>query len=209
VIHQRSQRIFQDGQSGYCGWPHAWKATVAEKKGFKTFSVDMSNPASIHALAEKVTQEFPNLNVVIHNAGIAKAENLIQGGNSKVQEEIVLTNFLGPMRLTDALLRHLLKQGSATIMTASSGLAFVPNAFNPTYSATKAALHSYSQSLRFQLKDTSVKVIEIVPPYVQTRLGGEFLRTCLCRNLHRQPVWFVPEELIRAILCESDMMKAE
>jgi uncharacterized oxidoreductase len=153
------------------------KLRVAEKKGFKTFSVDMSNPASIHALAEKVTQEFPRLNVVIHNAGIAKAENLIQGGNSKVQEEIVLTNFLGPMRLTDALLPHLLKQSSATIMTVSSGLAFVPNASNPTYSATKAALHSYSQSLRFQLKDTSVKVIEIAPPYVQTCLGGEFQAT--------------------------------
>ncbi len=150
------------------------KLRVAEKKGFKTFSVDMSNPASIHALAEKVTQEFPRLNVVIHNAGIAKAENVIQGGNSKVQEEIVLTNFLGPMRLTDALLPHLLKQGSATIMTVSSGLTFVPNASNPTYSATKAALHSYSQSLRFQLKDTSVKVIEIAPPYVQTRLGESF-----------------------------------
>jgi len=77
------------------------------------------------------------------------------------------------MRLTTALMPHLLKQRSAGILIVSSGLAFVPSAFVPTYSATKAALHSYAQSLRFQLKDTRLRVIEIAPPYVQTELGGK------------------------------------
>jgi uncharacterized oxidoreductase len=153
------------------------KLKVVENKGLKTVSADMSDSGSIQALAKKVTKDFPKTNVVVHNAGICKLEDLVRGGNSKVQEETIATNFLGPMRLTDALLPHLLKQNSAMIMTVSSGLAFVPSAFYPTYSATKAALHSYSQSLRFQLKDTSVKVIEIVPPYVQTQLGGEFQAT--------------------------------
>jgi len=77
------------------------------------------------------------------------------------------------MRLTNALMPHLLKQRSAAILIVSSGLAFVPSAFVPTYSATKAALHSYAQSLRVQLRQTSIQVIEIAPPYVQTELGGK------------------------------------
>lgn len=153
------------------------KLKSAEEKGFKTVYGDMSDPASIEALAKKVTEDFPKTNVVIHNAGILKTEDLVQGGNSKIQEETIATNLLGPMRLTDALLPHLLKQSAAAIMTVSSGLAFVPLASCPTYCATKAAIHSYSQSLRLQLKDTSVEVIEITPPYVQTTLGGEYQAT--------------------------------
>jgi uncharacterized oxidoreductase len=82
----------------------------------------------------------------------------------------VATNLLGPIRLTAALLPHLQKQPSAAIVNVSSGLAFVPLSFTPTYCATKAAIHSYSQSLRYQLKATPVEVIELAPPYVQTHL---------------------------------------
>ena len=149
------------------------KKKAAEEKGFKTVNADMSDSASIEALAKKVIKDFPKTNVVIHNAGIYKVEDLIKGGNSKIREETIATNLLGPMRLNDALLPHLLNQGSATVITVSSGLAFLPKTLCPTYCATKAGIHSYSQSLRFQLKDTTVGVIEIVPPYVQTALGGE------------------------------------
>ena len=148
------------------------KRHAAERRGLKTIAADMSDSASIEALATTVIQEFPKTNVVIHNAAISKREDLVQGGDSKLQEETVATNLLGPMRLTNALMPHLLQQPSAAILIVSSGLAFVPSAFVPTYSATKAALHSYAQCLRFQLRDTAISVIEIPPPYVQTELGG-------------------------------------
>ncbi len=84
----------------------------------------------------------------------------------------IATNLLGPIRLTAALLPHLQRQAKAAVLTVSSGLAFMPKASTPTYSATKAAIHSYSLSLRYQLRNTSVEVIELVPPYVQTFLQG-------------------------------------
>jgi uncharacterized oxidoreductase len=103
-----------------------------------------------------------------------KLENLRAGPiDLSVAESTVVTNLLGTIRLTALLLPHLLKRPKATIMTVSSGLAFVPLAATPTYSATKAAVHSFSESLRYQLKDTSVQVIELAPPYVQTELMGE------------------------------------
>ena len=149
------------------------KRDAAQRRGLKTIVADVSDSASIQALATRVIQEFPKTNVVVHNAAISKREDLVHGGDSKLQEEIVATNLLGPMRLTNALMPHLLEQRSAAILIVSSGLAFVPSAFVPTYSATKAALHSYAQSLRFQLRQTAIQVIEIAPPYVQTELGGK------------------------------------
>lgn len=134
------------------------KLDIAAGKGLKTAIADMSDLVSIENLAEQVIRDFPALNVVIHNAGVSRIENLLEGGDSKIAEEIITTNLLGPMRLTNALLPHLLTQETAAIMTVSSGLAFLPNAQAPTYSATKAALHSYSQSLRYQLKNTAIEV---------------------------------------------------
>jgi uncharacterized oxidoreductase len=96
----------------------------------------------------------------------------VQDGAVADAEATVATNLLGPIRLTAALLPFLLKQPNAAIMTVSSGLAFVPMAMTPTYCATKAAIHSYTQSLRYQLRDTSVQVLELIPPYVQTELMG-------------------------------------
>ncbi len=149
------------------------KLKKAETLGFTTCSVDMTDHSSIRSMTKKLLQDFPSLNVVIHNAGVMKTENILAGDNSAAQDETIATNLLGPIRLTDALLPHLLKQESSTIMTVTSGLAFLPLALSPTYCATKAALHSYTESLRYQLKKTPVEVIELPPPYVQTTLGGE------------------------------------
>jgi len=151
----------------------AEKLAKVAQKGFITETADLSDLASIKNLAERVVEKFPALNVVIHSAGVAKNENLPIGADAGVEEEIITTNILGPMRLTNVLLPHLLKQESATIMPISSGLAFMPNAQTPTYSSTKAAIHSYAQSLRYQLKDTPVEVIELIPPYVRTSMMGE------------------------------------
>lgn len=150
------------------------KLELAASKGLKTFTVDMTDIKSIEGLAANVTKEFPRLNVVIHNAGIMKTEGIVEGNFSETAQETVETNLLGPIFLTEALLPHLLKQPDSTLITVSSGLAFVPLAMTPTYCATKAAIHSYSQSLRYQLKNTNVKVLELAPPYVQTKLMGDF-----------------------------------
>lgn len=146
---------------------------TAANPGMKSFSADMQDPASIRALATRATSEFPSLNVLINNAGIMRAENLLdQQSDLADAEAIVSTNLLGPIRLTAALLPHLQKQPRATLINVSSGLGFMPMARTPTYCATKAALHSYTLSLRAQLRGTSVEVLELIPPYVATDLMG-------------------------------------
>jgi len=110
-------------------------------------------------------------NVLVNNAGIMRRETLTASPvDLATAEATVATNLLGPIRLTAAFLPHLRRQPGATVLMVSSGLAFVPIAITPTYCATKAAIHSYSQSLRWQLRDSNVEVLELAPPYVQTEL---------------------------------------
>jgi uncharacterized oxidoreductase len=145
--------------------------TVAANPGMKAAVLDIENSDAIRTFAEQLKRDFPALNVVIHNAGIMKPEPLQEGATADA-EAIVATNLLGTIRLNAALLPFLLKQQNPVIMTVSSGLAFVPLAITPTYCATKAAIHSYTQSLRYQLRDMSAQVLELIPPYVQTELTG-------------------------------------
>jgi uncharacterized oxidoreductase len=145
--------------------------TTQADPGMKSLTVDMANADAIAKFAAQAVEQFPSLNVLINNAGIMRSERLpAQPADLADAEAIVATNLLGPIRLTAALLPHLQKQSSAAIINVSSGLAFVPLVFTPTYCATKAAIHSYSQSLRYQLKSSPVEVIELAPPYVQTHL---------------------------------------
>ena len=146
--------------------------TTKANPGVGSLTLDIEDPASIHAFAKQVAAEYPKLNVVIHNAGIMKLEDLRTAAGTEVAEQTIAINLLGPIRLTAALLPLLQKQPYSAIMTASSGLAFVPLAPTPTYCATKAAIHSYTQSLRYLLKDTSTEVLELIPPYVATDLMG-------------------------------------
>lgn len=144
---------------------------VAAHPGLHAMAADVADPDSVRKLAAKLTATFPTLNAVIHNAGIMQPENLLEH-ELTTAEATIATNLLGPIRLTAALLPHLLTRPDAAILTVSSGLAFMPLSLTPTYSATKAAIHSYSQSLRYQLRGKGVQVIEIAPPYVQTELMG-------------------------------------
>ena len=149
-------------------------AVTTANPGMKSLTVDMADAAGIEAFAAQVTAQFPQLNVLVNMAGIMKNENLQRPQEALAEAEaMVATNLLGPIRLTAALLPGLQPQPNAVVMNVSSGLAFVPLAMTPTYSATKAAIHSYSQSLRYQLKGTGVQVLELIPPYVQTELMGE------------------------------------
>jgi uncharacterized oxidoreductase len=146
--------------------------TVAANPGMASAVLNIEDAASIRSFATKLIADFPTLNVVINNAGIMRPENVLQSADTADAEAIITTNLLGPIRLTAALLPHFEKQPRATIMTVSSGLAFIPLALTPTYCATKAAIHSWSESLRYQLKSTNVEVVELAPPYVQTELMG-------------------------------------
>jgi uncharacterized oxidoreductase len=147
--------------------------TTAANPGMSSANLNIEDAASIKAFAAKLTADHPALNVVINNAGIMRPEDLLHHPEDlSAAEATITTNLLGPIRLTSALLPHLQKQPHATIMTVTSGLAFIPMAPAPTYCATKAAIHSYTQSLRYQLKSTNIEVVELAPPYVQTELMG-------------------------------------
>lgn len=145
--------------------------TTAAHPGMASLELDVADPASIRACVAEVEARHPALNVLINNAGIMRMEKLpAQAGDAADAEAIVATNLLGPIRLTAALLPLLEKQPHSTIMNVSSGLAFVPMVVTPTYCATKAALHSYTQSLRHQLRASAIEVLELIPPYVATHL---------------------------------------
>jgi len=148
-------------------------AAISANPGMKSLTLDIENASHIRSFAALVAAEYPGLNVLINNAGIMRMEKLLaQQEDLADAESIVATNLLGPIRLTAALLPLLRKQSYSAIMNVSSGLAFVPLAPTPTYCATKAAIHSYTESLRYQLRETTTEVLELIPPYVATDLLG-------------------------------------
>jgi uncharacterized oxidoreductase len=144
-------------------------AHAATTPGLQTLALDVSDTGSLTAAAADLTARYPGLNVLINNAGIMVAEDLLAATDG-TERATITTNLLAPILLINALLPHLCAQPDATIINVTSGLSFVPLASTPTYSATKAALHSYTQSLRHQLRDTVVEVLELAPPAVQTDL---------------------------------------
>lgn len=143
---------------------------VAEHSDIEAVELDVDDPASIAAAYEAVGRSHPELDVLVNMAGIMLPEDLRDPGHLAVAEATVTTNLLGPIRVLNAFLPLLLRQESATVVNVSSGLAFVPLPVTPTYNATKAAIHSWTESLRVQLAGTPVQVIELVPPSVQTDL---------------------------------------
>jgi uncharacterized oxidoreductase len=144
---------------------------TAANPGMRSLLLDIQDRGAIPAFAAQLIAEFPSFNVLINSAGIMRAEKLLaQQPDLADAEAIVATNLLGPIRLTAALLPHLQKQPRAAIINVSSGLAFLPLATTPTYCATKAAIHSYTLSLRCQLRNSNIEVLELVPPYVATHL---------------------------------------
>ncbi len=150
---------------------NALNETSAANPQMESMVINITDSEDIQAFAKQAAMRFPDLNVLINNAGIMRAEDfMIEPVDLAAAEAIVATNLLGPIRLTAALLPHLKKQPGATIVNVSSGLAFVPLTLTPTYCATKAALHSFTESLRYQLRSTSVEVLELIPPYVATDL---------------------------------------
>ncbi|MBM2615886.1 SDR family NAD(P)-dependent oxidoreductase [Actinoplanes sp. LDG1-06] len=144
-----------------------------EHPGLGTVEIDTTDPASIEAAAASVLARYPSLDALITMAGIMRPEDLRDPGFLATAEATVETNLLGPIRLIAAFLPALLARPSATVITVTSGLAYVPLPLTPTYNATKAAVHSFTESLRVQLAGSSVQVIELVPPAVRTSLMNQ------------------------------------
>jgi uncharacterized oxidoreductase len=147
----------------------ALEETIGGREGMFAVELDVADPASIGAAARALVADHPDLNILINNAGIMASEDLSASRDLGIAEATVTTNLLGPIRLTNALVDHLKSRPDSAIINLSSGLASVPLVSAPTYSATKAAIHSYTLSLREQLKG-QVEVIELIPPGVQTDL---------------------------------------
>ncbi|WP_326732321.1 SDR family oxidoreductase [Streptomyces phaeochromogenes] len=146
---------------------------TSEHPGIEALVLDIADPASIARAAESVATSHPQLNVLVNNAGIMLPENLLDPASLPVAEDHVTVNLLGTIRMTYAFLPLLEDKKDAVVMNVTSALAFVPLPITPTYNATKAALHSFSESLRVQLTDSAVQVIEVAPPGVRTTLLGQ------------------------------------
>jgi short-subunit dehydrogenase involved in D-alanine esterification of teichoic acids len=144
---------------------------AAEHPGIDTVRIDTTDAASIASAAEHVLAEHPDLNVLVTMAGIMHIEDWHKPESFlRSAESVVTTNVLGPIRLIAAFVEHLQAQPDATIITVSSGLAFAPLKVTPSYNASKAAIHMLTESIRLQLADTNVKIMELEPPAVRTSL---------------------------------------
>ena len=145
-------------------------ATTQANPGMQSVELDIADSASIAAVAKKLIADYPALNVLINNAGVMLIDNAAGEIDDRLLTSTVTTNLLGPIRLTSALIEHLKTRAEATVIYNTSALAFVPLALTGVYSSTKAALHSFVLSQRYRLKGSSVRVLEIAPPWVQTDL---------------------------------------
>lgn len=144
---------------------------AAQDPEIRTVRIDTTDADSIRSAASEVIAAHPDLNVLITMAGVMRVEDWSEpAGFLESAENTIVTNVLGPMRLIGAFIEHLRSVPDATIMTVSSGLAFAPLRATPSYNASKAAIHMLSESLRLQLVGTSVSVVELEPPSVQTDL---------------------------------------
>ncbi|HEY1802369.1 MAG TPA: SDR family NAD(P)-dependent oxidoreductase [Terriglobales bacterium] len=157
IITGRSQRKLDDARE--------------KLPGIHALQSDVSDPEAIRRLFDVVVKEFPKLNILVNNAGIMREINLQNA--QRVPEDIgreIEINLIGPVRMVVTFLPQLKAQENAAIVNVSSGLAFVPLPIAPIYSATKAGVHSFTQSLRVQLKNTGIKVFELAPPFTRTSL---------------------------------------
>ena len=165
ALHKRGNQVIIAGRR-----KEVLSEVAKANPGMALVELNIEDPVSIAAVAKKLIAEHPKLNVLINNAGVMQSDNVSGPVDDKLIASTITTNLMGPIRLTSALIDHLKRQKDAAVINNSSGLGFVPLAMAAVYSCTKAALHSYTLSLRYKLKGTPVKVLEIAPPWVQTDL---------------------------------------
>ena len=167
ALHKRGNQVIISGRRRL----HL-EATTKVNPGMASVELDLQDPKSIASVAKKLIAQYPKLNVLINNAGVMQIDDAAGVVDDAVLVSTVNTNLLGTIRVTSAFIEHLKKQPAATIIYNTSVLGYVPLAMTAVYSATKAALHSYVLSQRYKLRNTTVSVLEIAPPWVQTDLMG-------------------------------------
>jgi uncharacterized oxidoreductase len=165
ALHQRGNKVIISGRRR-----GLLDEVVAANPGMAAIELDMTDAASIERAAAQLIRDYPDFNVLINNAGIMQPDSAAGRIDDVLLVSTVETNLIGPIRMTSALLGHLKTKNNAVVAYTTSVLAFVPLAVTAVYSSTKAALHSYIMSQRFMLRDTTVRVLEIAPPWVRTDL---------------------------------------
>ncbi len=170
-----AERFFELGNRVIiCGRREERLEEISKKyHGMITKKCDVRNESDRFELKNWVIENHPEVNVLINNAGIQLVTDMtVEVDLNRINDEVE-TNLIAPIHLTSLLTEHLRSKNKSAIINISSGLAFTPIAFMPVYCATKAAVHSITLSLRHQLKDSAVEVIEIAPPSVDTELGHD------------------------------------
>jgi len=167
ALHQRKNQVIIAGRR-----KDRLTEVAKANPGMAWVELDIEDPASISAVAKKLIADHPKLNVLFNNAGILNVDDVSTAVDEKLLISTLTTNLMGPIRMTGALIEHLKHQPHAAVINTTSVLGFIPLAIAAVYSSTKAAMHSYTLSLRYKLRDTSIKVLEIAPPWVQTDMLG-------------------------------------
>ena len=165
ALHNRGNKVIVAGRRR-----SALDAVLAANPGMEAVELDVTDPTSIKRTAARLITDHPDLNVLINNAGIMQPDTAAGKIDDVLMVSTITTNLMGPIRMTSALIEHLKEKNDAVIAYTGSVLGFVPLAVSAVYCSTKAALHSYVLSQRFMLRDTKIRVLEIVPPWVRTEL---------------------------------------
>jgi uncharacterized oxidoreductase len=164
-FHRRGNQVIIAGRRA-----SALDEVVDANPGMHAVVLDVSEPESIRKVVPELIAQYPTLNVVVNNAGIQFADDVGQPLDEEMVTSTIATNLLGPLRLNSALMTHLRRQPVATIVNVTSMLGYAPLATTALYSLSKAAMRSYTLSLRYQLRDSSVAVVDLSPPYVESNL---------------------------------------